>query len=247
MAAPTLARRHPGGSRIERHRHPEHQLVFTSCGAVEVRTDAGCWIAPGDRAIWIPAGCWHEHHFYGPTRFHCVAFTDGLDERTRPSVLTVSPLVRELIIACSTEPDLPAAEAQRLHRVLLDRLRRSPEQPLRLPAARDPRLRRACALVERDLTVGWTLGALGREVGAAERTLTRLFRAEFAMTFPQWRTQLRLHRATQLLAEQVAVTAVAHRCGWSSPSAFIDVYRRTLGHTPGTYRSAPNAVVSTAG
>ncbi|WP_280264945.1 AraC family ligand binding domain-containing protein, partial [Nocardia wallacei] len=187
MAAPTLARRHPGGSRIERHRHPEHQLVFTSCGAVEVRTDAGCWIAPGDRAIWIPAGCWHEHHFYGPTRFHCVAFTDGLDERTRPSVLTVSPLVRELIIACSTEPDMPAAEAQRLHRVLLDRLRRSPEQPLRLPAARDPRLRRACALVERDLTVGWTLGARGRGGGAAPRPHTPQLPAGLGVALPPWR------------------------------------------------------------
>jgi len=107
-----------------------------------------------------------------------------------------------------------------------------------LPAAVDPRLRHACTLVATDLTIGWTLAALGRRVGAAERTLTRLFRTEFAMTYPQWRTQLRLHHATQLLAEGEQVTAVAHRCGWATPSAFIDVYRQVLGHTPGTYRTA---------
>ncbi|WSV87552.1 helix-turn-helix domain-containing protein [Nocardia sp. NBC_01009] len=53
----------------------------------------------------------------------------------------------------------------------------------------------------------------------------------------RWRTQLRLHRAVQLLADGVAVTAVAHHCGWASTSAFIDVYRRMLGHTPGTYHA----------
>ncbi|MDT7657954.1 MAG: hypothetical protein QOF38_2669, partial [Pseudonocardiales bacterium] len=58
-------------------------------------------------------------------------------------------------------------------------------------------------------------------------------RTELHMTFPQWRTQLRLHQALILLAENVPVTAVAHRCGWSSASAFIDVFRRAFGHTPG--------------
>ncbi|GAB2546859.1 hypothetical protein GCM10027167_60210 [Nocardia heshunensis] len=53
------------------------------------------------------------------------------------------------------------------------------------------------------------------------------------MTYPQWRTQLRLQHAIRMLADGEAVTTVAHRCGWASSSAFIDVYRRTLGHTPG--------------
>ncbi len=232
-----MARALDGGARISRHRHAEHQVVYPSSGVAEVRTAAGTWIAPADRAIWIPAGCWHEHHFYGPTQFHCVGFPfDLAPDWTVPSVLTALPLVRELIITCSTAEDLPDTELVALRQALLDQLRRSPEQPLRLPAARDERLRKACALVESDLTEVWTLGALGRQVGASERTLTRLFRTELAMTYPQWRTQLRLHHAVQLLAEQVPVTVVAHRCGWSSASAFIEVYRRTLGHTPGTYR-----------
>ncbi|MFG1792213.1 AraC family transcriptional regulator [Nocardia sp. NPDC049149] len=233
----TMAQVLDGGARISRHRHAEHQVVYPSSGVAEVRAAAGTWIAPADRAIWIPAGCWHEHHFYGPTQFHCVGFPfDLAPDWTVPSVLTALPLVRELIITCSTAEDLPDTELVALRQALLDQLRRSPEQPLRLPAARDERLRKACALVESDLTEVWTLGALGRQVGAGERTLTRLFRTELAMTYPQWRTQLRLHHAVQMLAEQVPVTVVAHRCGWSSASAFIEVYRRTLGHTPGAYR-----------
>ncbi|WP_433198883.1 helix-turn-helix domain-containing protein [Nocardia sp. CA-107356] len=236
LGAPTATGDLPGGSQIDRHRHIEHQIVYPSAGVAEVRTDAGCWIAPADRAIWIPAGCRHEHRFYGPTRFHCVAFEpDRTEPRRDAVVIAVNPLLRELIIACSAPDDLPTDELDRLRQVLLDRIGRSSEQPLRLPAAQDERLRRACALVQRDLTEVWTLTELGRQVGASERTLARLFRTELAMTYPQWRTQLRLHRAMQLLAESLPVTTVAQRCGWASTSAFIDVYRRALGHTPGAY------------
>ncbi|MEV0250610.1 helix-turn-helix transcriptional regulator [Nocardia sp. NPDC050712] len=238
IPAPTTVRRLDRGSHIARHRHTEHQLVYASSGAAEVRTDSGRWIAPPDRAIWIPAGSWHEHQFYGPTRFHLVAFPS---ERSRdwavPTVVATTPLMRELVIACSVSQELPAAEHERMQQVLLDQLRRSPRQQLQLPAARDERLRQACAQVEQDLSVTWTLAELARRAGAGERTLTRLFRTELGMTYPQWRTQLRLHNAVRLLAEGLPVTTVAHRCGWATASAFIDVYRATLGHTPG--RSHP--------
>ncbi|MEV6771646.1 helix-turn-helix transcriptional regulator [Nocardia sp. NPDC051030] len=233
----TASQQLSGGARIDRHRHDQDQIVYPSSGAAEVRTEAGCWIAPADRAIWIPAGSWHEHSFYGPTRFHCVGFAPEQSPRRRvPAVIAVGPLLRELIITCSEPGDLPGEESDRMRRVLLDQIGRSPDQQLLLPAAQDDRLRTACRLVEQDLTVNWAIADLGRAAGAGERTLTRLFRTEFAMTYPQWRTQLRLHRAVQLLAAGENVTAVAHQCGWASASAFIDVYRRVLGHTPGDRR-----------
>ncbi|GGL38193.1 putative transcriptional regulator, AraC family protein [Nocardia jinanensis] len=237
MPAPTRVRDLPGGSHIELHRHPEHQLIYCSGGAAQVRTEAGTWIAPQDRAIWIPARHWHEHHFFGPTRFHCIAFPLGQwADRVTPEVLATSALVRELIITCSAPGELPERELGRLRQVLLDQLDRMPRQHLPLPVAIDERLREACALVERDLESTRTLAELGRRVGAGERTLTRLFRTEFAMTYPQWRTHLRLHRAVRLLAEGYSVTTVAGRCGWASPSAFIDVYRHAFGCTPGSSR-----------
>ncbi|WP_435820437.1 hypothetical protein [Kitasatospora aureofaciens] len=42
-----------------------------------------------------------------------------------------------------------------------------------------------------------------------------------------------------LLAEGQPVTAVAHRRGWSSASAFIDVFRRIFGHTRGNATTTP--------
>jgi AraC-like DNA-binding protein len=94
-----------------------------------------------------------------------------------------------------------------------------------------------CKLLQDDPADGRTLTELGREIGASERTLSRLCKADLGMTFPQWRTQLRLHLASRLLAEGHSVTGVAHQCGWASTSAFIDTFRRAFGQTPGSRRA----------
>jgi AraC-like DNA-binding protein len=77
---------------------------------------------------------------------------------------------------------------------------------------------------------------LARQAGASERTLTRLFRGEFGMTYPQWRTSLRIFHAMIRLSEGATVTETAHRCGWATTSAFVDVFTRGMGQTPGAYR-----------
>lgn len=229
----------PPGARIERHRHPLHQIVYPSSGAVSVTTAAGTWITPANRAIWIPAGCWHEHRFHGHTRFHGVALDPGRYRRgpATPAVLAVNPLMRELIIACSQTGRTDTDEHHRMLAVLHDQLQAtSIHEPLWIPTPTDSRLRQACALITDDLATPVTLRQLAGRVGASQRTLSRLFADELGMTYPQWRTQVRLQHALMLLAENHGVTAVALACGWATPSAFIDTYRRAFGHTPGARR-----------
>jgi AraC-like DNA-binding protein len=48
------------------------------------------------------------------------------------------------------------------------------------------------------------------------------------------------------LAEGATVTQAAHRCGWATTSAFIDTFTRTMGETPGAYRSAATPPVMAA-
>ncbi|GIH97206.1 helix-turn-helix transcriptional regulator [Planobispora siamensis] len=234
--APTHARQLAPGAVIDAHRHDDHQIVYAARGVLAVTTGAGTWIAPATRAIWVPAGTVHAHQAHGELELHLVGLpaTDNPLGLREPAVLSVAPLLRELILAYTRTPHDDSPERGRLRAVLLDQLRASPQQPLHLPAPADPRLRALCAIMHADPADNRTLAALGRQVGASERTLSRLFRSDLGMTFPQWRTQLRLHRALILLADGVPVTAVAHLCGWASASAFIDVFRRAFGHTPGT-------------
>ncbi|WP_405632071.1 helix-turn-helix transcriptional regulator [Streptomyces sp. NBC_00016] len=235
--APTRVQPLAAGRRIDAHRHDDHQIVYAGSGVLAVTTDAGTWFAPGTRALWVPAGTTHAHRAYGRLDLHLVGLPAddnplGLDA---PTVLAVSPLLRELILAHTRAPDDPSPERVRLLAVLRDQLRASPQQPARLPTPADPRLAEVCALVHADPADQRTLASLGAATGTGERTLSRLFRREFGMTFPQWRTQSRLYHALRLLADGTPVTTVAHRCGWSSASAFIDVFRRAYGYTPGRH------------
>lgn len=230
------------GAGVDAHWHAEHQIVYAGRGVLAVTTEAGSWIAPATRAIWIPAGTVHEHRAYGRTDLHAVGLEGNPLKLDRPAVLLVGPLLRELIIAY-TGASAPEDERARMLAVLMDRLRHSPQQPVHLPAAKDARLAAVCELLDHDPSDGRTLAELGRQAGASARTLARLFRDELGMTFPQWRTQLRLHHALRLLAEDVPVTVVAHRCGWASASAFIEVFRRAFGHTPGSQKRARQTVV----
>lgn len=240
-AAPTASRDLDPAADIDAHWHDENQIAYASSGVLAVHTDTSRWIAPAHRALWIPAGTVHAHRAYGVTRLHLFGLPKadnplGLSE---PTALTVSPLLRELLIAYTDlGGERRGPRGQRMRSVLLDQLGTTRQRPVRVPEARDPRLVAVCRLLEADPADARSLDVLGRVAGASGRTLARLFRQDTGMTFPQWRTQLRLYHALRLLAEGQAVTAVAGRCGFATASAFIDVFRRSLGHTPGSYLRA---------
>ncbi|MGE8488865.1 MAG: helix-turn-helix domain-containing protein, partial [Paraburkholderia nemoris] len=76
--------------------------------------------------------------------------------------------------------------------------------------------------------------------GVAPRTLSRRFVAETGLTFAQWRQQARLLRALELVADGLPVTTIALELGYDNVSAFIDMFRRVMGTTPGRYATAAN-------
>jgi AraC-like DNA-binding protein len=224
--------------RIDWHDHAEQQLLYPSSGVLIVSTTQGSWVVPPQRAVWLPAAVAHAHQAYGATQVRTVAFPVDVNPLglTQPTVLSVSRLLRELIIALTDDPARPLDEQRDLKRVALRQLKPAPALQFHLPQPGDERLRDVTAILAEDPGSDRTLAELGRAVGAGERTLSRLFRAETGMTFPQWRAQLRLHHSLTLLASGLSVTAAAITCGYSTPSAFTAAFHATFGTTPGTYR-----------
>ena len=224
--------------RIDWHDHAEQQLLYPSSGLLIVSTTHGSWVVPPQRAVWLPAAVAHAHQAYGATQVRTVAFPVDVNPLglTQPTVLSVSRLLRELIIAITDDPARRGEEQHDLKRVALHQLKPAPALQFHLPQPGDERLRDVTAILAEDPGSDRTLAELGRAVGAGERTLSRLFRAETGMTFPQWRAQLRLHHSLTLLASGLSVTATAITCGYSTPSAFTAAFHATFGTTPGTYR-----------
>lgn len=235
----TLAHDFAGEHVISEHSHPEDQLIFASRGVMTVRTKQGIWVVPPLRAVWIPAGTPHSVAILGAVSMRTLYFAPTLarTETVKCFVMNVSPLLRELILHACKFPKLKKEEPvhRRIVEMIVDQLEANHSIPLQLPHPSDPRAMRIVHALLAEPGKLKTLDALCADCGASKRTIERLFIAETKMTFSQWRRQLRLLHAMQLLASGEKVTGAALDAGYRSASAFIVMFRRQLGQTPTRY------------
>jgi AraC-like DNA-binding protein len=228
-----------GGARIPRHRHDVAQLVYAASGVMTVTTPDGSWVVPSLRAVWVPPFVEHAIRMMGDVEMRTVYLSRAL-AATLPRaccVVQVTPLLRELVLRAVTfgAAYAPKGPEARAAAVLVDEIRGAAVAPLHLPRPADPRALRVVRALEAQPGDPRPLSGWARIAGASPRTLARVFRRETGLGFGAWRQQLRLLRALERLALGDAVTQVALDLGYDSPSAFIAMFRRTLGTSPGRY------------
>ena len=235
----TLAYDYPHGYKVPGHFHEWDQLVYASRGVMTVRTEEGSWVVPAQRAVWIPARIAHEIRMSGGVSMRTLYLRPRLrrDSARGCEVMNVSPLLRELILQACKIPALSRREREHGHLVnmILDQLKTAECVPLQLPEPVDRRSLRVAKTLLNDPSDRRPLEELCEGAGGNKRTIERLFQAETGMTFGKWRQQLRLLHALRLLAEGAKITEVALETGYSTPSAFISMFRKTLGTTPARY------------
>jgi len=226
----------PGGVAFDWHTHPVHQFAWARTGVLTLTTPDGTWVLPPSRALWIPAGVPHvlgssgaatSRSLYIRPRQCPVAWT-------APTVVRVSELLGHLIDHLA-DPDLAADARARAEAVLIDLLEPLDVTTIAVPVPADDRARRVADGLRAHPADPRGLAAWGRTVGASGRTLARIFLAQTGMSFGHWRAQLRMAAALPLLADGMTVTAVAHRVGYGSASAFVAAFRRAVGVPPGRY------------
>jgi AraC-like DNA-binding protein len=225
---------YPRGDLIEPHAHDLAQIVFAKRGVMRVQTEAGAWVVPPQRALWMPAGLVHWIRCATAVAMRTVYLDPGGDSTLpeSPAVIAVSPLLREVMLRLA---EGGPGDRSALLTVLTGELAALPTMPLHLPEPSDPRLRRVCAALVADPGSTATLRQHARVAGASVRTLLRLFPAETGMGFRAWQRQLRLLVTLERLADGQPVTTVALDLGYASPSAFIAAFRDTFGTTPARY------------
>lgn len=222
-----------------RHDHPTHQLAWAPRGTLSVRTDVpepGTYVLPPTLALWLPAGVPHETGAVRPLELRGIYLRpDRCPVRWRePTVVAMTPLLRELVEFLGGPPVAEAARG-RAEALVCDLLEPVSATAVRVPRPADDRAVAVADALAADPADDRTLEAWGREVGASARTLARIWPVETGLSFGDWRTRLRLQAALPLLAAGVPVATVAGRVGYRTPSAFVAVFRKALGVTPGRY------------
>ena len=221
------------------HAHPRGQLIFASSGVMRVICRRDIWVVPPSQAVWVPPGIEHEVYFPGEVSLRNL-FIDPSASAGLPEVCTilkVSPLLRELILkAVLIGNDYSSGNpAYRLMMVILDELRQAEPTELHLPMGQDKRLLRVMEALLKDPGDKRELDQLALFAGASSRTISRLFVRETGLTFGVWRKKLLLQEAIDRLGKGQNVTRVAFDLGYQSLSAFIEMFRQSLGVSPGQY------------
>ncbi len=247
----SLALRIPAGARLIEHAHDWAQVVYATRGALAVETASMRWVVPPLRCLWVPPGVAHRVETIGEVLMRTIYIRpDRLGTLAAPlRVLDVSPLMRELLLEVVRVGALDdkCHEHRALAVLVLAQIRSAPQLGLALALPVDPRARAVADRVFRALRAGGedaeTLAALTRGVGVSPRSAERLFSRETGMSFGRWRQQARLQFAVRRLGERTPVSTVALECGYDSVSAFVSMFKRALGTTPGRYcASVPPAL-----
>jgi AraC-like DNA-binding protein len=224
------------------HSHARGQFFYVEQGLFINRTEHGSYLLPPHRAGWMPPGVMHTVSIAGPSHawgvFIAPCAAAVLPDH--PCVVGVNDLFRAIIKRAATWPiDVVTTETDperdRLFAVMLDELRRAPVESLHLPMPLDRRLRRVAVAMYESPHDTRGIEEWATWAGMSSRTLTRLFRQETNCSVAQWRQQARLTRGLERLAHGDPVSVVSDALGYATPSAFVAMFRRAFGDSPGRY------------
>ncbi|CAM3690706.1 AraC family transcriptional regulator [Bordetella tumulicola] len=224
------------------HRHARGQLLGATQGLLSVDGGGSRWVVPATHAVWIPPDVPHGLRSHGPFSGWSVYIVASACDTLPPApcILSISSLLQAAVARAASWPSNTTLNIvqTRLAEVILDEIRLLPQVELGLPMPQDARLLKIAQALSDRPDDERHMQAWAQWAGIAPRTLTRRFVAETGFSFTEWRQRVRLLRGLELLAAGKPVTAIALDLGYDNVSAFIALFRRTFGMTPGQYAAA---------
>ena len=230
---------YPNGHIVDWHCHNYAQLVYACSGVMTVNASGNLWVSPPQRAVWVPSHVPHRVTMHGQAEMKSLYIQEKKfkDLPETSCVLSVSPLLRELILHLATLPETKKKTIclKSLFQVTIDQLKQASSVELSVPETTNKRLQPVCQKILVQPNNNWTLGQWAEAAHISSRTLSRLFREELGMSFVQYRQQVRLVEALKRLATGEPVTSVAMNVGFASLSAFNRLFKNYFGKTPGQF------------
>ncbi|MEU9604717.1 AraC family transcriptional regulator [Streptomyces sp. NPDC048057] len=221
------------------HTHTDALLVWPHAGSMTLHTPGAVRrLVPG-QGVWVPAGMPHASAAE-PGSVGCYTYVTrsaAPGDWSAPRALRVGRALQEMLLHLDVTP-MDDGLRLRTQRVVLEMLQDDPLPALDVPVPEDWRIRALAHEVLEDPDDDASLEYLAARHGLSVRTVTRAFAQDIGMPFTRWRALVRMSRAVALLSEGQPVNLVAHRCGYSTTSAFSAAFRRVTGSSPTEYLRA---------
>jgi AraC-like DNA-binding protein len=222
-----------------------HYLLYAAKGTMRLQAAGRSWTLPPARAALIAAGA--PITLSIATTITCCSalfLPSDYDVPDAPlRVLDMSPLARELILACRDYgPEVIALsdDGRQLFDTLYMLATRAAEAPndMWMPVGQSEALCAALQITEARISEPLSFGEVAQAVGLTERTLARRFHDEVSMPWRDCLRRLRMIRAIEALANpERQITQIAMDVGYSSSSAFNSAFLDFTGQTPTGFRA----------
>lgn len=229
------------GLNIYPHSHAWGQFNCVSEGFMYFTIGEKVFVTPPTYGIWIPPNVEHSAHNDLVATFRPIHFSAKLAGQlpAHPCALEISPVMRAIIDDLARRQICVPESAQdkRLSEVVVDQLRSAAVQENYLPFATSKELTTILDLMQQDPADDRSLANWAALVNSTVRTLERRCLAELGMTLSEWRQRLRFLRAVDGLVSGKTIQQIAFELGYSTPSAFVSMFRRMSGTTPGRFQT----------
>ena len=171
------AESHPSEFQTGIHSHPRAQLLHAVTGVMRIETAKSSFVVPPTTALLLPADTPHEITMDGEVEMRTLFLRKSAAIRIgdRSMVFSVTPLLRELIVAACAEPldwDLDG-RGHYIAELALDEIERSSALPLELTLPSDPRLLRVAIEILKNPRDDRRLEFWSDFANTSSRTLTR--------------------------------------------------------------------------
>ncbi|TCV96783.1 AraC family transcriptional regulator [Biostraticola tofi] len=220
------------------HVHRKGQLILTLQGGVTCLAPHAYWMVPANCAAWMPAGVPHSNRVTANAHvlfLYIEPDVPGLPQEC--CTLNISVMLREMIKHFA---DFPQDYAKKTYyadfaQIMLHELSLMPVERLSLPISDNSKIRTLADSLMENPGDRSSLDRWANRLAMSKRTFERFIKKETGMTFGRWRQQLHLLVAIRLLVTGSSVQTTAYELGYDSVTAFITMFKKALGKTPGRF------------
>lgn len=229
------------------HKHDKAQLIYAEGGIIHIYSDDRHWYLPARNYMWIPADM--SHCIVSPSSYvNIFNFYFAVDDNDAPffreaNVYMVNDMLRGMI-HYTKEWSGPVTDEHPTRMAFMKAIKAVlPEMdltittfPVSYPYPKDAGLIKIAEYLSENTESSFSLDEIARRFGYSSRTLSRLFKEDIGFSYVRFVRAIRITKALELIAENKhTVSEIAMVVGYTSLSAFSNVFERVVGVRPSEF------------
>lgn len=216
---------------------PWGKLMYSYEGLAKINVEEDIYLSTPEFAIWLPPLTSHYSLALTNVNYVIIHVHKKLCDllSTKVKTLKISEIVRAIIKDFSRRSiNYPLDKADKnLATVLVEQLTFSENFDCFLPISEDNVIRTMTKKMLNRPEEIHTLKYWSDKLGLSERTLSRRFFSSTGINFNEWKLRRKVLLSITLLQEGKTVKYVSATLGYNDPSAFIAMFKKRMGISPG--------------